>query len=168
MSPTHRKAWLRSALVALLGGAAALAAAQDMPMHHPMAGPGTASAKPDTRILVKFPPRLRRAVLATMRMHLQGVSEVQQAMTAGRYGDAARIASMTLGMSAMADGQMQQEARYMPAGMRQMGSTLHMQAGEFVLAAQDAEATGDTRKPQVLFGRMLQTCVACHASYRLR
>ncbi len=37
----------------------------------------------------------------------------------------------------------------------------------FVLAAQDATATGDTRKPQMLLGRMLQTCVACHASYRL-
>ena len=36
------------------------------------------------------------------------------------------------------------------------------------LAAQDATATGDHHKPQMIFGRMMQTCVACHAAYRLR
>ncbi|MDE2119677.1 MAG: hypothetical protein KGJ64_03185 [Betaproteobacteria bacterium] len=168
MSLTPRTPWSRIALGAALAAAAFAAAAQGMPVHHAMMAGASAPAAQDTRTPVDFPPQLRSEVLATMRMHLQGVSEVQQAMTDGRFDEAARIASMTLGMSAMHGDQAQQEARFMPPGMRQLGSTLHMQAGEFVLAAQDAAATGDTHKPQMVFGHMLQTCVACHAAYRLR
>lgn len=157
-------AWKRAMPLALLL-AAGVAAAQDMPAQHPhMQPPGA----PDPRIEVNFPPQLRREVLATMRMHLQGLAEVQQAMTAGHFDDAARIATRTLGMSAMHGDQAEQEARYMPAGMRELGARLHMQTGQFVVAAQDATATGDAHKAQMLFGHMMQTCVACHASYRLR
>ncbi len=153
-----------------LGGAAA----HDMSMHPgampPLASApeSTATARVDTRAEVRFPPELRREVLATMRMHLQGLAEIQQAMAQGRYDEAARVASMTLGMSSMHGDQAAQEARYMPPGMRELGARLHMQAGEFILAAQDATATGDRHKPQMVFGRMMQTCVACHAAYKLQ
>lgn len=53
-------------------------------------------------------------------------------------------------------------------GMLALGRQLHMQAGAFQLAAQDATATGDLRKPQQLLGQMMQTCVDCHAVHRLR
>ena len=160
-----------------LAAASGVATARDMPMHAgaapapvgrqaaPMPGTG---AQQDARTEVRFPPELRREVLATMRMHLQGLAEIQQAMAQGRFDDAARVASMTLGMSSMHGDQAEQEARYMPPGMRELGARLHMQAGEFMLAAQDATATGDRHKPQMVFGRMMQTCVACHAAYRLR
>ena len=153
------------------------ASAQDMSMHGgAMAAPAAASgptpaaspAQGDTRVEVAFPPELRREVLATMRMHLQGLAEIQQAMAQGRFDDAARAASMSLGMSSMHGDQAEQEARYMPPGMRELGARLHMQAGEFIVAAQDATATGDLHKPQMVFGRMMQTCVACHAAYKLR
>ncbi len=161
--------------MALLIGMSGVAAAQSMPM--PMHGGAMAAASPsaparagqvDARLAVRFPPELRREVLATMRMHLQGLAEIQQAMNQGRYDDAARLASMTLGMSSMHGDQARQEARFMPPGMRELGARLHMQAGEFILAAQDATATGDHHKPQALFGHMMQTCVACHATYRLQ
>ncbi len=152
------------------------AAAQDMPMSMPMHGGAAAASDSaptdaghgDARVPVRFPPALRREVLATMRMHLQGLAEIQQAMTQGRFDDAARLASMTLAMSSMHGDQAAQEARYMPPGMRELGARLHMQAGEFILAAQDATATGDHHKPQTILGHMMQTCVACHAAYRLQ
>jgi len=151
------------------------AAAHDMPMHPGSMPPAASAAMPaaaapqaDSRAVVRFPPELRQDVLATMRMHLQGLAEIQQAMAQGRFDDAARVASMTLGMSSMHGDQAQQEARYMPPGMRELGARLHMQAGEFIVAAQDATATGDLHKPQMVFGRMMQTCVACHAAYRLQ
>jgi hypothetical protein len=154
-----------------LAGICALAFAADMDMHSSMMH-GSASAPPvpagGLRVAVAFPPQLKREVLATMRMHLQGIANVQQAMAEGKYDEAAQIATMALGMSSMHGEQAQQEARYMPPGMRALGAQLHMQAGEFVLAAQNATATGDVRKPQQLLGRMLQTCVACHATYRLQ
>jgi hypothetical protein len=170
------KQGLRAAVPAALLFALALssAAAHDMSMH-PGAMPAPASApdsaataRVDGRAEVRFPPELRREVLATMRMHLQGLAEIQQAMAQGRFDDAARVASMTLGMSSMHGDQAEQEARYMPPGMRELGARLHMQAGEFIVAAQDATATGDWHKPQMVFGRMMQTCVACHAAYKLQ
>ena len=145
-------------LVLLVGGQIALA--QHMDMAHPGDGP-------DSRQLVHFPPILQRQTLATMRMHLQGLAEIQQALSEGRLNDASQIATMNLGMSSMHGDQMEQEAKYMPPGMQQFGAQLHQQAGEFALAAQDAAATGDTKQPMVLLARMMQTCVACHAAYRL-
>ena len=152
-------------------GAAGMAFAQPMPMHPgsmPGAAAATAPTARDGRVPVAFPPALKREVLATMRMHLQGLAQIQQAMAQGRFDQAASLASMTLGMSSMHGDQARREARYMPPGMRELGARLHMQAGQFALAAQDATATGDTARPQRLFGRMMQTCVACHASYRLK
>jgi cytochrome c556 len=121
----------------------------------------------DRRELVHFPPALQRETLATMRGHLQGLAEIEQALAEGRMNDAARIATMKLGMSSMHGDQMEQETKYMPPPMRELGAQLHRQAGEFAVAAQDAAATGDTRQPMVLLGRLTQTCVACHAAYRL-
>ncbi|TAL57348.1 hypothetical protein [Pandoraea sp.] len=130
--------------------------------------PGADKPRSDPRALVQFPPEVKRETLATMRMHLQGLAEIQQAMAAGDLDAAARVASMKLGMSSMHGDQAQQEARYMPPGMRELGARLHRQAGEFALVAQDAAATGDVRKAQVMLGQMMQTCVACHAAYRLK
>lgn len=142
-----------------LGGGLALAQTMDADHH--------ADRGRDTRQLVHFPQSLRRETLATMRTHLEGLAEIQQALAEGRLNDASRIATMKLGMSSMHGDQMAQEAKYMPLAMRELGAQLHRQAGEFAVAAQDAAATGDTRRPMVLLGRMMQTCVACHASYRL-
>ncbi len=130
-------------------------------------GAGAASPRSHRRALVRFPPIVKRATLATMRRHLQGLAEIQQAMAAGDLETAARIATMKLGMSSMHGGQARQEARFMPPAMRALGMRLHRQAGAFALAAQDAAATGDVRKAQVVLGQMMQTCVACHAAYRL-
>ena len=161
----------RAALMAtLLGAALSVALAQGAPMDmagKPGAGPGAAAQQVDARTRVQFPPELRRQTLATMRMHLQGLAEIQQALAAGELEAASRIASSTLGMASMHGDQARAEARYMPLGMRQLGARLHRQAGAFALAAQDAAVTGDARPAQRLLGRMMQTCVACHAAYRL-
>ena len=154
-----------------LAGACALAFAADMGMHSSdMHADASAPQMPPggARVAVAFPPQLKREVLATMRMHLQGLARIQQAMADGQYDEAAQVASMALGMSSMHGDQASEEARYMPPGMLALGRQLHMQAGAFALAAQDATATGDSRKPQQLLGQMMQTCVDCHAAYRLQ
>jgi hypothetical protein len=126
------------------------------------------AAAPARRQLVDFPPELKRHTLASMRMHLQGLTEIQTALTAGDLALASRVAAQTLGMGSMGPGQAREEASHMPDGMRQLGARLHRLAGEFALAAQNAQATGDVHTPQVLLGQMMQTCVACHAAYALK
>lgn len=161
---------LRLLILPALLLAAGSASAHDMPsMPADMAASAPlAAVPPGHRQLVHFPPALERETLASMREHLEGLALVQQALAEARYDDAASIAARKLGMGSMREGQSREEARAMPAGMRALGARLHMQAGEFALAAQDAQATGDTARPARLLGQMMQTCVACHAAYRLR
>ncbi|WP_051849436.1 hypothetical protein [Thiomonas sp. FB-Cd] len=152
--------------LALLGGVMLASAHAQMQASMP---PSTqhAASPADTRQNVDFPPMLKQKTLATMRMHLQGLAEIQQALAEHRFDAAAQIATMKLGMSSMHGDQMTEEARYMPPGMRHLGAQLHQQAGEFAVAAQDAAVTGDSAKPLLALSRMTQTCVACHATYRL-
>ena len=153
--------------LALLGGVM-LASAHAQMQHTSMPqSPQHAQSPAHTRQNVDFPPMLRRTTLATMRMHLQALAEIQKALAEHRFDAAAQIATMKLGMSSMHGEQMTDEARYMPPGMRRLGAQLHQQAGEFAVAAQDAAVTGDSAKPLLLLSRMTQTCVACHATYQL-
>jgi len=124
--------------------------------------------RPDARIEVAFPPLLKRQTLATMRMHLQGLSEVQQALADKKFEKAAEIATMTLGMSSMHGNQMPEESKYMPQGMRKLGALMHQRAAKFAISAQNAAATGDVRLPLRALSRVTQTCVACHSVYRLK
>lgn len=153
--------------LALLGGVVLASAHAQMQNASMPQSPHHAVSPAHTRQNVDFPPTLRRKTLATMRMHLQGLAEIQQALAEHRFDAAAQIATMKLGMSSMHGDQMTEEARYMPPGMRKLGAQLHQQAGEFAVAAQDAAVTGDTARPLIALSRMTQTCVACHATYQL-
>ncbi|WP_156782109.1 hypothetical protein [Acidihalobacter aeolianus] len=147
----------------LLGGlvtASYAHASPQIPPAHP--------AKPDSRIEVMFPPMLKRQTLFTMRLHLQGVAEIQQALASGRFEKAAEIATATLGMSSMHGHQMAEEAKYMPHGMMKLGALMHQRAAEFAISAQDAAATGNLKPPLRALSRMTETCVACHSAYRLK
>ena len=157
-----------------LTGGLLLASAQAQMMKMPRQDAATqpdkhvAATVAKTRFDVVFPPLVKHQALATMRMHLQGLGEIQRALAEHHFDEAAQIAAMKLGMSSMYGNQMEEEARYMPPGMKQLGAQLHREAGEFALAAQDASVSGNTDKPLMLLSRMTQTCVACHATYRLR
>lgn len=153
-------------MILLAAGACSIPAHAADPRHSP---PQAMPMPPhDARQLVRFPLQVKRETLATMRRHLQGLAAIQAALADDHFGEAARIATMTLGMSSMATNQGEEEARYMPPGMKMLGMQLHRQAEAFALAAQNAAVTGDTRKPLRLLSRLTQTCVACHAAYRLR
>ena len=155
-------------IILLLGGGLLIMSAQAQmqhdPAHHSAHPAGTNTG---ARQEVNFPPRVKRNTLATMRMHLQGLGEIQQALAEEHYDEAARVATMKLGMSSMYGNQAAEEAKYMPPGMKQLGAQLHYQAGEFAVAAQDAAVTGDIRKPLLLLSQMTRTCVTCHATYKL-
>ena len=155
----------RPPLAFALLACALLVSAQAQHEHGPRAAQNVYS---DTRQLVNYPPQLKRNTLATMRRHLQGLAEVQQALAEGHFNEAAQVATMTLAMSSMRGDQADEEAKYMPPGMMKLGAELHRQAEEFALAAQDAAVTGNTHKPLLLLSRLTQTCVVCHATYRLR
>jgi hypothetical protein len=144
--------WVFGLAVVLGGGlAGATNAADDAghATHHPMDQAGAAAATPqatrDDRQLVAFPGMLRAHTLSNMRDHLQ-----------------------TLGMSSLEMHGAHEVAQFMPKGMQDAGSAMHRSASQFALVAKDASATGDLRPALAALSKLNQTCVACHAAYRLQ
>ena len=59
-------------------------------------------------------------------------------------------------------------AQYMPKGMQEAGTAMHRSASQFATVAKDASVTGDVKSALASLARLSQTCVACHAAYRLQ
>lgn len=168
-----------SCLAACIGMPLALAQTA-APMQHDMAQHGMhqhampqasvtkqAAPKTDVRKAVHFPAAAKRATLAEMRAHLQALGEIQMALSKSEYELAARLAENKLGLSSM-HGDMYDSARYMPAGMRELGYAMHQSASQFAMAAQDASVSGDLRPALAALAKVNQNCVACHAAYKLK
>ncbi len=136
------------------------------PSAHSQAGKG-APAK-DLRVVVEFPAGLREHTLANMRDHLLAIQQIQAALAAGKYEQAAEVSERRLGMSSLHDHGAHEVAKYMPKGMQDAGSAMHRSASRFAVAAQDAAATGDLRPPLAALAEVTANCVACHAAYRLK
>lgn len=135
----------------------------DHGVHHHHRG-----ALDDGRELVVFPEALRRETLANMRDHLVALQQIQEALGEERYGAAAAIAEERLGMSSLRLHGAHEVGKFMPAGMRDIGGAMHRAASQFAVAAENASITGDVRPVLTAYSRVLQQCVACHASYRVQ
>ncbi len=143
--------------------------AMDMAMPPPAAAPeGYVTAPPDPRQRVRFPPDIRRHVLANMRDHLTALEEIHVALAAADYTKAADVAEKRLGMSSMALHGAHESAPFMPEGMQKIGAEMHHAASRFAIEAQTASATGDVRPVLAALGGVMRQCVSCHTSYRVQ
>lgn len=59
-------------------------------------------------------------------------------------------------------------APYMPKAMQDAGTAMHRAASQFAIVAKDTSVTGDLKAPLAALVRVSQTCVACHAAYRIQ
>lgn len=135
---------------------------------HAMPGRTQQQAAPtDNRQLVKFPEPLRSHTLTNMRDHLVALGEMQDALAMGQFDRAADVAEQRLGMSSLKTHGAHEVAKYMPQGMQDAGTAMHRSASRFATIAKDASVTGDLRPALAALAQVNQTCVACHAGYRL-
>jgi hypothetical protein len=152
-------------LAAMLGlPAAALPQAHDPSQHHRHAG----GAPADTRQAVNFPEPLRTHTLANMRDHLAALGEIQAALAIDDYDKAADIAENRLGMSSLKAHGAHDVARFMPKAMQDAGTAMHRSASRFATVAKNASVTGDWKAAVGALAQVNQTCVACHAGFRLK
>jgi hypothetical protein len=121
----------------------------------------------DARPLVKFPEPLRSHTLANMRDHLLALGEIQDALSRSQFDQAADIAEQRLGMSSLKTHGAHEVAKYMPQAMQNAGTAMHRSASQFATIAKDASVTGDLKPSLAALARINQTCVACHAGFRL-
>ena len=57
--------------------------------------------------------------------------------------------------------------RALGKAMQDAGSAMHRSASQFAVVAKDASVTGDWKAAVGALARVNQTCVACHAGFRL-
>ena len=162
---------LSAAAVAILAGCAATGgdhAAHVYPSS-PAAPVGMAhSQADDPRVLVHFPDMLRAHTLANMREQLLALAEMQDQLARGAFDKASDIAEQRLGMSSLGLHGAHDVAQFMPQGMQAAGTAMHRSASQFAIVAKDASVTGDLKGSVAALAKVTQTCVACHAAYRIQ
>ncbi len=122
----------------------------------------------DTRPLVQMPAPMQEHMLANMRDHLAAMGEIQAALAAGKFGQAADVAENRIGMSSLQTHGASHMAPYMPKPMQDIGTAMHRSASRFARTAQEAAVTRDLPKALGALAELTQQCTTCHASYRLR
>jgi hypothetical protein len=122
----------------------------------------------DTRQRVEMPAPMQEHMLANMRDHLVAMGEIQAALAAGKFNEAADIAEQRIGMSSLQGHGASHMAPYMPKGMQDIGTAMHRAASRFARTAQEAQVQGGVPRALDALAGLTQQCVACHASYRLR
>ncbi|MGE0671414.1 MAG: hypothetical protein AB7O64_00010 [Methylibium sp.] len=130
---------------------------------------GQAQANPpDHRQAVRFPEPLRSHTLANMRDHLLALGEIQEALSRADFDRASDIAEERLGMSSLQTHGAHDVAKFMPKAMQDAGTAMHRSASQFATVAKDASVTGDLKPALAALARVNQTCVACHAGFRMQ
>lgn len=129
------------------------------------AGPALAE---DTRQLATLHPLAQETLRQEMRDNLIALNQIVALLAAHQVKEAGEIAEKALGRGAMGQHARKPfEARpgpQMPAAMHDIGRNGHFAASDFARAA----ATGDRDKALAELPALIGSCVACHASYRIR
>lgn len=126
------------------------------------------SVASDSRTLVTLPEKMRIHTLSNMRDHLLSLQEIQAALAMGEFDRASEIAEQRLGMTSLKLHGAHEVAQYMPRAMQDMGTEMHRAASRFAVIAGDAAVSGDVKPALAALSRVTQSCVACHASFRLQ
>lgn len=162
---------LSAAAVAILASCAAPGGDHEAHVYpsSPAAPVGMAhSQADDPRVLVHFPDMLRAHTLANMRDHLLALAEIQDQLARGAFDKASDIAEQRLGMSSLGLHGAHDVAQFMPQGMQAAGTAMHRSASQFAIVAKDASVTADVKGSVAALAKVTQTCVACHAAYRIQ
>ena len=120
----------------------------------------------DTRQLVELPDMMREHMLGNMRDHLIAITEIQDALAAGAFDQAADLAETRIGMSSLEAHHAAHMAPYMPKRMQDIGTQMHRAASQFALVAKETTVDGDLKRAVGALAKITQQCVACHAAYR--
>lgn len=126
------------------------------------------TAVADSRQPVELPAMMREHMLANMRDHLTALAEIQAALGAGKYEQAADVAEQRIGMSSLERHGASHMAPYMPKAMQDIGTNMHRAASRFARTAQEAAVAKDPARAIGALAEVTRQCIACHASFRLK
>ena len=122
----------------------------------------------DTRLAVRVPQIIRDRILIDMRGYLQGLQEIQMALSKQDYGRAADMAENHVGMSVLVLHRSHEVAKYVPKNFQELGIAMHRSASQLAVAIDNTAVSGDIKPVLASFSEVMGACVACHATYRLQ
>ena len=123
-----------------------------------------AVADEDSREFVELPEMMKQHMMSNMRDHLVAINEILIKIANGQLDQAADIAESRLGMSSLELHGASHMSKFMPEGMRQVGTRMHRAASRFALKAQEGEVLPSCSA----LSEVTSACVACHSGYRIR
>ena len=121
-------------------------------------------ADDDNRQLVELPEMMQQHMMSNMRDHLVVINEILLYLSNDEVDKAADIAERRLGVSSLKSHGASKMAEFMPEGMRQAGTDMHLAASRFSLRAQE----GELLPAYKALAEITAACVSCHTSYRIR
>ncbi len=118
----------------------------------------------------ELPSFVSRQLMSNMRDHLETLEEITLLLAESKYAQAADTAENNLGMSSAELHYKKFVGKYMPKGMRNIGTQMHKAASDFALSAREAEKDGGLNRNRVLtaLSQVMKQCVACHDFYRAK
>jgi hypothetical protein len=128
---------------------------------------GQAGEPADPRKKIDMPAMMQDHMKHNMRDHLLALSEIEEALGASQYGNAADISEQRLGMSSLQVHGAAHMAPFMPKEMQDIGSEMHHAASRFAVSVRNTEVNGDLRPGMTDLSKLSRQCVACHAAYRI-
>ena len=117
---------------------------------------------------VELPVMMREHMLANMRDHLNALHEIQAALAARQFDEAADVAEQRLGMTSMVAHGAAHMAPFMPEKMREIGTAMHHAASRFALVAREPATDDHVARTLAALAPVSERCVACHAAFRLK
>jgi hypothetical protein len=125
----------------------------------------------DSRELVRLPEPMQEHMLGNMRDHLVTIDEIIGKVADGKFDEAAKLAEQRLGMSSLGLHGASHMAPFMPQPMQDIGTSMHRAASRLSIVLQDTSVSPTVDAMRDLnrsLHEVTTTCVACHASFRIR
>lgn len=120
----------------------------------------------DARQLVSMPAPAQQLLRKDMLDHLVALNGILAHLAASEFQQASELAETRLGKSSMGRhrGTGMGPGRFMPVEMHRLGIGMHQAASDFAATVKKHDAPEAYSSLQ----RVMNFCVACHASYRIR
>lgn len=122
----------------------------------------------DSRLLADLKPPAQETLRQEMLGNLIAINTIISLLAANQVKEAGEVAEKELGRSAMGRHAYkpfdERPGPQMPREMHQLGISGHIAATDFAKAA----ASGNRDKALAELPALVGSCVACHASYRIR
>jgi len=141
-------------------GASSLPSSESPAKHEPQDAVQGAKQVTESRQPAIYPADVRLGFLQRMRENLAYLNEIQAALAASDFEQAADIAEYKIGLSSYGP-QNKRQFPYTPAPMKQMGDASRRSASKLALVLKE----GDMKKSLEALATTTSTCVACHATF---